>query len=43
MNVVIIKGKEFIEECRKKKEKKEEVKVGVLTYCVLEWPTEITN
>lgn len=26
MNVVIIKGKEFIEECRKKKEKKEEVK-----------------
>jgi len=43
MHVVLIKGQAFIEECRQQKEPKAAVKVGVLTYCVLEWPTEITN
>jgi hypothetical protein len=43
MHVVLIKGQAFIEECRRLKEPKAAVKVGVLIYCVLEWPTEITN
>lgn len=42
-HVVLIKGQAFIEECRQLKEHKAAVKVGVLIYCVLEWPTEITN
>jgi hypothetical protein len=42
-HVVLIKGQAFIEECRQLKEPKAAVKVGVLIYCVLEWPTEITN
>lgn len=43
IHVVLIKGQAFIEECRQLKEPKVAVKVGVLIYCVLEWPTEITN
>jgi hypothetical protein len=43
MHVVLIKGQAFIEECRQLKESRGAVKVGVLIYCVLEWPTEITN
>jgi hypothetical protein len=43
MHVVLIKGQQFIEECRQLKESKAAGRVGVLIYCVLEWPTEIRN
>ena len=41
MHVVLIKGQAFIEDCRRLKEPKVAVKVGVPVYFIVEWPTEI--